>query len=93
MRTTTLNIYTFEELSEKAQAKVISDHLNVLTDHDWWSDTATEDAEYTAGLEIEEFDLYPRHISSKFTTTAKDSALKVVSEHGESCAKIGRAHV
>jgi len=86
MRTVTQNICKFEELSEKAQAKVLADNSELLTGYGWWSDTVKEDAKGTAGLDIEEFDLYPPYIKANFTTSAKSSALKVVSEHGEHCA-------
>ena len=56
MRTVTQNIYTFEELSEKAKSKALAEHSTILTDYDWYSDTIIEDAKGTAGLEIEEFD-------------------------------------
>jgi len=85
MRTITQNIYTFEELSDKAQAKVLSDNSHILTDHNWWSDTCY-DANETAGLDIVEFDItFQNYIKAHFTTSAKDSALRVISEHGEHC--------
>jgi len=86
MYTITQNIYTFEELSEKAQAKVLKDNSDILTDNSWYLDTITEDAKGTADLDIVEFDLYPPYINAKFTTSAKSSALRVISEHGDTCA-------
>jgi len=84
MRTITQNIYTFEDLSDKVQAKVLSDNLYILTEHNWWSDTYN-DANETAGLDISGFDIDQNYIEAHFTISAKDSALRVISEHGEQC--------
>lgn len=86
MRTITQNIYTFQELTPKVQEKVLSNNRDILVDYDWWQNTITEDAKGTAELDITGFDFgYRRFINSKFTTSAKSSASRVISEHGETC--------
>jgi len=85
MRTITQNIYTFQELTPKVQEKVLYNNSDILVTRDWWTDTITEDAKGTAELDIQGFEVY-RDIAARFTTNAKSSALRVVSEHGESCA-------
>lgn len=85
MRTITQNIYTFQELTPKVQEKVLYNNNDILVTQDWWTDTITEDAKGTAELDIQGFEIY-RDIHARFTTNAKSSALRVVSEHGESCA-------
>ena len=86
MRTITQSIYTFQELTPKVQQKVLSDNRGILVEYDWWQDTITEDAKGTAELDITGFDFGPRSfINSKFSTYAKSSALRVISEHGKSC--------
>jgi hypothetical protein len=85
MRTITQNIYTFQELTPKVQEKVLYNNSDILVTRDWWTDTITEDAKGTAELDIQGFEVY-RDIAARFTINAKSSALRVVSEHGESCA-------
>lgn len=85
MRTITQNIYTFEELNPKVQTKVLDENRDLLLQFDWWRDTISEDARGTAELNISGFDFNPRSINAEFTSNAKSSALRVISEHGNTC--------
>jgi hypothetical protein len=75
MRTVTTNIYEFSELSEKAQARVLSHYEGYLMDLDFWATDIKYDALETALINL--WDM-------TFTSTAKESASRVISEHGES---------
>jgi hypothetical protein len=87
MRTITQNICTFEELNPKVQSKVLDENRDLLLQFDWWRDTISEDARGTAELRIIAFDFHPhRHIEAGFVSNAKSSALRVISEHGNTCA-------
>jgi hypothetical protein len=88
MRTITQNICTFEELNPKVQSKVLDDNRDILLQHNWWRrDTVSDDARNTAELRIICFDFHPqRHIEADFVSNAKSSALRVISEHGNTCA-------
>ena len=37
MKQVTINLYSFEELTPKAQEKAISEFCDINVDHDWWS--------------------------------------------------------
>lgn len=86
MRTITQNIYQFSELSPKAQQKAIDLFLEKsgpITDI-WWKNIY-DDALETADLKIRGFEIDLRSINCYFTTDAKSSALRVISEHGKDC--------
>ena len=84
MRTITQNIYQFSELSPKAQEKAIdlflekSEPINDI----WWKNIY-DDALETADLKITGFEIDIRSINTQFTTDAKSSASRVISEHGK----------
>jgi len=84
MRTITQNIYTFQELNPKAQQKAIdlflekSEPINDI----WWKNIY-DDALETADLKITGFEIDIRSINTQFTTDAKSSASRVISEHGK----------
>jgi hypothetical protein len=83
MRKATISVYTFEELDEKIQEKVLDKLREWNTEYDWWNSTY-EDAK-NVGLEIDSFDIYHRTITGKFITTAKDTADKILANHGDHC--------
>jgi hypothetical protein len=86
MRTITQNICTFEELNPKVQTKVLDDNRDILLQFDWWRNTVSEDARNTAELRIICFGFHPhRYIEAGFVSNAKSSALRVISEHGNTC--------
>ena len=86
MRTITQNIYQFSELQPKAQQKAIDLFLEKsgpITDI-WWKNIY-DDALETADLKIRGFEIDLRSINCYFTTDAESSAIRVISEHGETC--------
>lgn len=83
MKTITINIYNFKELSEKTQQKVLEKLSDINVDFDWW-DSLYDDAKQ-AGLEIESFDIYNREISGKLDGFFIDSIEWILKNHGESC--------
>ena len=79
MRTITLNIYKFEELSAPAQKVAIRNHQHIEVDLIDWSYPIIEDAALTSHIKITEFDL-PYNLRSKFITDARTSAQSIISE-------------
>ena len=80
MKTKTINIYSFDELSESAKE----------TARNWFRDGmeyfigSTEDAEQI-GLNITEYDIYHQSIKGKFTQSAMSTMWAIEREHGEDC--------
>lgn len=84
MKTITINLYSFDELNEKAKEKAISNLSDINVSHDWW-DCTYMDAE-NIGLKITSFDLdRNRGAKGKFLTSGCEVAEKIMSEHGETC--------
>ena len=84
MRTITQNIYTFAELTPKAQEKAIDFFLEKQgPETDIWWKNIYDDALETADLKITGFEIDIRYIHCYFTTDAKSSASRVISEHGK----------
>jgi hypothetical protein len=82
--TVTREIYTFEELSEKAKEKALQKLLNINLDHNWWNDEY-EDAK-NIGLKITAFGLdRNKHAEGKFICSATEVADKIMIEHGNEC--------
>lgn len=80
MRKQEINIYTFEELDEKTQKKVLDKLREWNTDCDWWH-VIYDDAK-NIDLDISSFDIDNRTIVGEFVTTADNTATKIISEHG-----------
>lgn len=80
MREITTKVYTFDELPEEVQEKIIEKWGN--TNYDWWEFTY-DDAE-RVGVKIEAFDTYRGTISIKCDYPA-DTARKILTEHGIEC--------
>ena len=84
MRTKTIEIYQFDELSEQAKEKAIERLSNINVDFDWWSSTY-EDAQQI-GLKLTTFDLdRNRHAKGHFLLSAAEVAQNIISNHGEMC--------
>lgn len=84
MKTITINLYEFSELSEDAQQKAIESLYGINVDHEWW-DCTYEDAK-TIGLKITSFDLdRSRHAEGEFIEYAIYTASLVLENHGETC--------
>ena len=82
--TVTREIYTFEELSEKAKEKALRKLSNINLDHDWWQ-FEYEDAA-NIGLKLTAFDLdRNKHAEGFFLNSATEVADKIMKEHGNEC--------
>ena len=55
MKTLTINLYQFSELSDEAKEKAISNLSDINVDFDWWTNTYEDAARI--GLKITSFDL------------------------------------
>lgn len=84
--TTTVEAYTFKELSEKAKEKALQKLSNINLDHDWWQ-FEYEDAA-NIGLKLTAFELERnKHAEGFFLfNSATKVADKVMKEHGSECA-------
>lgn len=84
MKTKTIILYSFQELSEKAKDKAIMNLSDINSDYEWWKSTY-EDAN-TIGLKITSFDLdRNRHAKGDFLMAANEVAQNIFNEHGENC--------
>jgi hypothetical protein len=86
MRTETVirEIYTFEELSEKAKEKALRKLSNINLEHNWWQ-FEYEDAA-NIGLKLTAFDLdRNKHAEGFFLNSATEVADKIMKEHGNQC--------
>ena len=82
MKTKTVNMYDFEELSEKAQEAALQEIASFNSNYEWW-ESVYEDAEM-AGLKITSFDLdRNRHAEGDFVHSAEDCANYIIDNHGE----------
>jgi len=76
--------YKFDELSERGQAKAISDNYTWNVDMDWWVFTY-EDMK-TVGLRCHGFDIdRGSYCKLEFMWSADQTADKILTEHGETC--------
>jgi hypothetical protein len=91
MRTETVNIYKFSELSDKAKDSARDWWREGALDHGWW-ESIYEDAE-RIGLKITGFDTgRSREITGDFTSTPEETADKVLAEHGDRCGTWAEAN-
>lgn len=84
MKTITINLYEFSELTPQAQQKAIENLSDINVMNDWWASTY-EDAK-NIGLKITSFDLdRNRHATGEFLLSAAEVAANILKEHGEHC--------
>jgi hypothetical protein len=82
--TTEHTVYTFAELSEKAQENAISSLSDINVDYNWYD--AVYDGAERIGLRITEFDLdQRRYAKGNFTLSACEVAQNIFNEHIEDC--------
>lgn len=82
-REITTTVYQFEELTAKAQEKVISALADINVDFEWW-DGEYEDAA-TVGIEIKSFGLdRNRHCCTNITNPIETAEL-ILKNHGKEC--------
>jgi len=80
--TTTRNIYTFQELGDKAKEKARDWWRKSSIGEEWW-EGVYDDAE-RIGLKITSFDTgRGNHITGGFTDSPEDVAKKIMEEHGD----------
>jgi hypothetical protein len=94
MRTKTINLYQYDELSEEAKEKALEKLADINIDYGWWRSTY-EDAEII-GLKIIEFDIdRTSFCHGDFICTARDCADKLIKEHGKQCEtyKTAKAYI
>jgi hypothetical protein len=84
MKTITVNLYKFSELSEEAKQHAIEKLNDINVSFDWW-DSTYEDAEQI-GLKLTSFDLARnRHADGEFLLSACDVAQNILNNHGDMC--------
>ncbi len=84
MKTRTINVYEFKELSDEAKKKAIEKLSSINVDFEWW-DATYMDAE-NIGLKITSFDLdRNRHAKGSFMESGLTTANKIITEHGDQC--------
>lgn len=80
--TETKKVYSFKELSPKAQDYAIQENYSINTDHDWW-DFTYEDAK-SIGLSITGFDIGRGcSIKGKLNENMSDVINNIIKDHGE----------
>jgi hypothetical protein len=84
MKTKTIEIYSFAELSEEAKEKAIQQFSDLNLYDDWW-DCIYEDAE-EIGLKITSFDIDRNlHAKGDLYYKCEKVAQKIIDNHGEEC--------
>ena len=84
MKTITINLYSFDELSTEAKEKAISSLFDINIDHEWW-DGVYYDAE-NIGLKITSFDIgRSSYCRGDIITEHLSVASKIIQEHGKDC--------
>jgi len=83
MKTITINLYEFDELSDEAKENAIQEHRECGFEYDWW-DSIYDDARQN-GLKITGFDLYRRDITGELTMPMLQSMNEIMGNHGELC--------
>lgn len=81
MKTVSVNLYSYAELSDKAKEKALEKLWDINVSFDWW-DSTYEDAA-NIGLRIRAFDAY--HAEGELKESAKEVAEAILREHGEHC--------
>lgn len=83
MEQVTINLYSFDELSENAKEIALIKLCDINVDHAWWECTY-EDAK-NVGMKIKSFDCYRNDIEIDFLYSMDDIATKIMSDHGNEC--------
>jgi hypothetical protein len=81
MKTKTINLYNFSELSETAQQTAIENLYDINIDYKWF-DYLIEDAK-TVLLNITSFDIDRKEMKLNFIQNSINTSDKILQEHGE----------
>ena len=82
-RTIRTKIYKFNELSDKAKEKVLSDFSYINVMFDWWEYVYNDAKEI--GLKITSSDIDSDECDGEFSLAAQEVAQNIFNTHGESC--------
>jgi len=83
MKTISINLYKFEELSNEAKELAIKNNRDINTDYDWY-----ENVYYDAkqiGIKILSFDLDRNKHAKIKVSNIYDTAKAIIKNHGETC--------
>lgn len=83
MKTITINLYQFKELSKEGQQKALEVNSWINVDYEWWNCTY-DDAE-TVGLKIIGFDIHRGTIDLSTSQGLEYSVKEILNNHGEEC--------
>lgn len=84
MKTKTINLYSFDELSKEAQDKAVNNLRDINVNYNWW-ESVYEDAK-NIGLNITSFDLdRNRHCKGELNLSANEIAQNIMNDHGQDC--------
>jgi hypothetical protein len=84
MRTIETQVFTFDELTDRAKEKALDSCRYLNVDHEWW-ESIYDDAE-NVGIKIKHFDTGRGwDIGIEFLSSAYESATKITKEHGDMC--------
>ena len=84
IKVTKTKVYPFSELSETAKEKAIEQCCEFQVDYEWWH-SVYDDAEQN-GLKLREFNIdRASYCRGEFIENAKDTAKKIIENHGETC--------
>ena len=84
MKTVTINLYQFSELSETAKENAINNLSDINIDSDWWNSICEDAAQ--VNIKIKSFDIdRGSYLNAKFIESAYNTANLIILNHGESC--------
>ncbi len=84
IETVEYKLYTFEELPEETQAKIIENNYDFNVTHDWWENVYSDAEE--VGLKITEFDLdRGSYVKGDFVFSACEVAQNILNNHDPMC--------
>ena len=90
--TVTYEIYTFDELSEKAKAKALDDHRYVEVSDSYWYEHILDELK-DLGIEVPEFDTYRGICKISNTESWQTVAERILKEYGATSEYHILAHV
>jgi biotin-(acetyl-CoA carboxylase) ligase len=84
MKTIEIQLFKFDELSDKAKEKALIEYYDWNVNFDWW-DNVYEDAK-NVGITINGFDIdRGNYCEIEFRYDEKDICQKIIMEYGENC--------